>query len=177
MNMYGEKVAVLNAVWLSPVIPVLHIILLRILKNDKILIPTLIGSICYFGLWLWLTFSSFTFEFLSMPEVVRLLIAGGSTIGFMSMAYLTVIGHPFRGFTMNILINTELNQPVTSQEMILKMRKGERTNWFVRDRIQIMVKENLLKFESNSLKLLPKGVFIGRMGLIVKNFLNMGPGG
>ena len=60
--MYGEKIAVLNAVWLSPVIPVLHIILLRILKNGKIVIPTLICSSVYFGLWAWLTFST-----LAMP--------------------------------------------------------------------------------------------------------------
>ena len=44
MNINGEIAAVLNAVWLSPVIQVLHIILLRILKNGKIVIPTLIGS-------------------------------------------------------------------------------------------------------------------------------------
>ena len=177
MNIDGEIVAVLNAVLLSPVIPVLHIILLRILKNGKIVIPTLISSVSYFGLWSWITFSASVFDSLSVTEVVRILIAGGSTIGFIVFVYLGAIGHPFRGFTMDILINTELNQPITSQEMIQKLRKGKETNWFVIDRIQIMVKEKFVKIESDTLTLLPKGVFVGKMGLVVKKFLNMGVGG
>ena len=177
MNINGEIVAVLNAVWLSPVIPVLHIILLRILKNGKIVIPTLIGSSVYFGLWAWLTFSTLDFGSLSVTMVVRLLIAGGSTIGFMVFGYMEAVSQPFRGFTMEILINTEINQPITSETMIQKMRKGHETNWFVIDRIQIMVKEKFVKLENDTLTLLPKGVFVGKMKLVMNKFLNMGTGG
>ena len=61
--------------------------------------------------------------------------------------------------------------------MIQKMRKGHETNWFVIDRIQIMVKEKFVKLENDTLALLPKGVFVGKMRLVMNKFLNMGTGG
>ena len=51
------------------------------------------------------------------------------------------------------------------------------TNWFVTNRIQIMEELNLVQCKNEALTLLPKGVFAGKMGIIVKKVLNMGVGG
>ena len=63
------------------------------------------------------------------------------------------------------------------QEVMRKSGSDTKTNWFVTNRIQIMEELNLVQCTNEALTLLPKGVFAGKMGIIVKKVLNMGVGG
>ncbi|SVD52711.1 uncharacterized protein METZ01_LOCUS405565 [marine metagenome] len=177
MKIDGEILSVIVAIGLCPIVPIFHIILIRLLKKEEIILPTFFASFFYVSLWGFLVFRELSVYSLSIIAITRMLVAGICTIGFLVFTYMEAISQVFRGFTMNTLINVHYNQPMSFQEVIGKSGSETETNWFVTNRIQIMEDLNLVQCKDKALTLLPKGVFAGKMGIIVKKVLNMGVGG
>lgn len=173
----GEIGAVLTAVYLCPVLPLGHIVLVRLTRRETIVVPSLAASCIYVALWAATVFHSVDSGSLSAVATMRMLAAGLCTIGFLAFGYMEAVSHVFRGFTMGILLRVYLNQRLSFQEAMGAHSEGVRADELLEDRIRITMRLNLVQFDGESLTLTPGGRAAGKMGLIVKRMLNMRTGG
>ena len=103
-----EMLSVVIALLLCPVIPFCHVILNHITKSIMIVKHTLMASFLYVILWFISILYVKQFHLLNNYEISGLILSGASTIGLIVFGYIELIGHPFRGFSLELLINIYL---------------------------------------------------------------------
>ena len=166
--------AVFAALWTTPILPCIHILLLRVTKrSDKALIFMLLSFVFYTLGWFAIV-HPMQFNGKISGEV---LIAGLSTIGFFCLGYMEFFSMICRGFSLRIMVDVYLNKKLTLKQ-IIEQYGGQGTDWLLKKRIDGIQALDMVNVQDNVLSLKsPRGAFVGGMGLFVKNFLKMGSGG
>jgi len=147
------------------------------MENKEIIRPAFFVSIFYIIVWIFLVLETSEVDNLSLSILIRISLAGIPTMGFLVLGYLEAVALVFRGFTMDILLSVKLNQVSNFKEIVDKGIKGQGVDSLIKNRIDIMNSLGLIELKNNSIRLTrPKGILVGRMGIIVKKILNIGYG-
>ena len=166
-----EMYSVLLAVLLFPIVPLVHIILSRITKSLLILKHTLIGSIPYILIWFIIIFYVKHHFLINNIQFIRIVAGGVCTIGFIVLGYMELISQPFRGFSLELLVNIYLNESFNNkiQSQNLNIVSKE----LMKDRIHIMKKLNIVYTVGEELCLTPTGKLLSKIGINLKKFFKM----
>ena len=166
-----EMISVVIALLMCPVVPLVHIILSRITKSMLILRHTLIASIPYVIIWFIIVLYLKHYFLLNNFQFSRIIVGGACTIGFIIFGYMELISQPFRGFSLELLINIYLNESSKNKIQLRNLNKV--SNELINDRIHIMKKLNFVYTVGDEICLTSTGILLGKIGLNVKNILNM----
>ena len=82
-----------------------------------------------------------------------------------------LIGHPFRGFSLELLINIYLKESLTNKVPMRNL--NDISTDLIDDRIRIMERLNLIYFDGKEISLTLLGELIGKIGINFKKVLNM----
>ena len=104
-------------------------------------------------------------------EFSRLIVGGASTIGFIVFGYMELIGHPFRGYTLELLTNIYLQE--STGDATLMRSFNDISKDLMEDRIRIMKRYKMVNYDGNEVSLTLLGKLIGKIGISFKNSLNM----
>ena len=116
-----EMISVVIALLMCPVVPLVHIILSRITKSMLILRHTLIASIPYVIIWFIIVLYLKHYFLLNNFQFSRIIVGGACTIGFIIFGYMELISQPFRGFSLELLVNIYLDQFIFTVHVFLFM--------------------------------------------------------
>ncbi len=106
------------------------------------------------------------------------LIAGLSTAGFLCLGYLEAFSMLCRGFSLHIMTDIYKNEPLTLSGIISNYGKGRGAGWLLTKRIESLTALKMVSNNENAIELIkPRGLFVGKMGLLIKKNLQMGQGG
>ena len=166
-----EMISVVIALLMCPVVPLVHIILSRTTKSMLILRHTLIASIPYVIIWFIIVLYLKHYFLLNNFQFSRIIVGGACTIGFIIFGYMELISQPFRGFSLELLINIYLNE--SSKNKIQLRHLNKVSSVLMDDRIRIMKKLNFVYTVGDEICLTSTGILLGKIGLNVKNIFNM----
>lgn len=174
-NHSKELLAVLTAFISSPIVPIIHIALIRIFRNiDKAIKFMMLSFVIYGVFWV---VSFFIFNGFKSSSFLEL-IAGYSTVGFLCLVYAEVFSMICRGFSLRIITDIYLHSSLTFPQVIENYGGGMGMDWMLRKRIETMEALGMVKLEGDTIKIKrPWGTSVGRMGVMLKKNLKLGLGG
>jgi hypothetical protein len=167
--------SVLLAVTFFPVVPLLHIILIRFFKNKQSPFYFLVCSCLFYGLtWFGSVFYIIGFSSTFGAEM----IGGFSTVAFFSLGYAEIFSMVCRGFSLRIMIDTFLRGPLTIDQVVSNYGDGQGVDWMIKKRISGIESMGLVKWKNNQLVISSNQAFLfGKLGLWFKRTLKLGLGG
>ena len=170
-NYTPELISYFTVILLSPIIPLFHIILCKKFKRMIIVTYTMIATLPYIIIWLVVLFTIKSHYFLNNTDFIYLTIGGLSGIGSIMLSYMELIAQPFRGFTLDLLVNIYFNN--SSIESLQQKNINNISNKLLNDRIKIMEKYNFIHVNGDNYILSIHGNIVGKITIIVKNILKI----
>lgn len=172
MQKNTEVISVLLAVLCSLLLPVLHILLIRLLKDKGKIKLMMVSFAAYAAIWTALSISIIGYH------TVNQFIAGYFMIGFLCLGYAEAFSMLCRGFSLRIMMDIFSRGSLTLHEIIEGYGGGKGVDWMLKKRIETLKSMGLLGFDGEVLELMGKRAYIiGKTGLFLKRFLKMGTGG
>lgn len=175
IELKGPLLSVLLAIVLFPIKPLVHIILMRVFRRKQNPFGFLVdGFLIYALVWLGadLNFNGLNHNWGSE------MIAGLSTVAFLSLGYAEVFSMVCRGFSLRIMVDVFLNGPFTMDQVISNYSEGKGVDWLMKKRISGIESLDLVKWENAYLTMSSnRGFLIGNLGLWFKRTLKLGLGG
>jgi hypothetical protein len=176
LEIKGPLLAMLLGIFIFPIVPFTHMFLMQVFKNKQHPLGFLICSCLIYGL-VWLI-SYINFSGIFSPTIGEEILAGISTVAFLSLGYGEVFSMICRGFSLRILIDILINGPFTMDQVVLSYGEGKGVDWMIKKRITGIESLGLVKWENDQLKLNSnRALFLGKFGLWFKQKLKLGLGG
>ena len=166
----SEIITVLFSIILLPILPFIHIILLRLVSPIWIVRSTIISCLAYLLVLLLITYC-----FVGLSS--RNIIVACSMVGFFTFGYMEALSHVQRGFSMQILIDIQLYEGLTFSQVSNLVGKGHGIDWLVLNRVTIMESLGFVRFDDGKITLRKPGIIMGKLGLFVKQLLKLGKAG
>ena len=105
-------------------------------------------------------------------------IAGGSTAGFVCLAYMQVFSQICRGFSLRIIVEVDRCGKLDITGIMREYSDGRGVDWLVEKRIQVLEGLNMLIRRPDGLQVgAPRGLWVGRLGILIKRVIKPGQGG
>jgi hypothetical protein len=174
MSHRKEMVAVLTAVLLSPLVPIFHIALVRILKGSGAVKLMMLSFVFYGFSWLALNF------YLNNCTLIPFLalVTGYSMVGFLCLGYAEAFSMICRGFSLRIITDIFLHKSLTLPLIIERYAEGRGVDWLLKKRIQTLESLKMVKLNNEFVEIIGiRGNILGETGLFIKRVLKMGAGG
>lgn len=103
--------------------------------------------------------------------------AGLATVGFFCLGYMQVFSLTCRGFSLRILVELDKHGSLDLDGIAREYSDGRGMDWLQEKRLESMRSLDLIGRDGEALVLRPRGALAGRIGLLVKAVLGIGPGG
>ena len=175
LELKGPLLAVLLAILLVPVVPLIHIVLMRVFRQRQNPFGFLVvGCLVYGLIWLGADLCLSGFSSTLGSEM----LAGLSTVAFFSLGYAEAFSMVCRGFSLRILIDIFLNGPFTMDQVVSNYGEGRGVDWMMKKRITGIESMGLVKWEEGRLTIASsRALLLGKLGLCFKRILKLGLGG
>ncbi len=173
LESHFEMLSVLAALVAAVVIPVIHALMIRLSNKKLVVSSTLVAFSVYVA-----TYILTEFFYIGMANfTLRRFIAGVSTLSFIMLTYMECVSHIVRGFSMQMVIDAEIEGQLSLAQFVKKIGKGNGIDWLVTNRLEIMESLGLIKVKDNNIHLNWRSRFLGKLGILTKRVLKMGEGG
>lgn len=175
LRMPGECWAIALACGLVPVFVGCHVVLSRMEKDDTV--PgqrDLFRAVGLYGV-AWIVAALATWRTgLTLAQA----IAGLSTAGFVVLAYMQVYSQVARGFSLRLLVDVARCGGLDIGGMLREYSDGRGAQWLIDKRLRGLEQAGLAERRDGGLGLvMPRGAWVGRLGLLVKAILKPGQDG
>jgi hypothetical protein len=175
IELKGPLFSLLLAIFLFPLAPLAHIVLMRSFKYKQKPVSFLVGGCLVYSL-IWLGVNLYI-NGLS-ESLAAEMIAGFSTIFFFSLGYGEFFSMVCRGFSLRILVDIYLNKSSSFDQVTFNYGGGQGLDWMLQKRISGMGRLGMVKWEEGWLVISSDfGLRLGKFGLWFKKFLKIGLGG
>lgn len=148
-----------------------HIVVARAL-SPKIalrLLPPLLLT----GYWLW--YSIFVAQ---VPEAtLNDLFIGWGMLGSLTVVYTEVFLNLYRGFSYTLVSDIACHAPLTEDELCANFAGGIGEHEMMKRRFASMRRARLIAQDGTNTRLLPRGIFFGRMSAFLRTLLHLEAGG
>jgi hypothetical protein len=162
------------AIIISPVVPIVHIALIRLTRKvDQVVILMFSSFLAYGAIWL------LAFLFINRAEqgAIPAILGGGFLLAFFCLGYVEFFSMVCRGFSLRIIVDVYLKRALSLSE-IIENYGGEGMDWMVKKRLKTIESLGMARMNGNVVEIRkPLGTAVGRLGLLVKSTLKMGEGG
>jgi hypothetical protein len=169
-----ELTSILLAVGFSPLFFLLHVFLFRRRSETSPGFAQLLPAAGVYGLAWLLGLGVIRAGAFTATEIV----AGGSTAGFIVLAYMQVFSLTCRGFSLRVLVEIERWQGLDLDGIVREYSDGRGLDWLMEKRLAAIEKVGLIERRDGCVHVMrPWGVLAGQMGLVTKRLLRLGQGG
>jgi hypothetical protein len=169
-----ELTSILLAVGLSPLFFLLHVFLFRRRSENSPGFAQLLPAAGIYALAWLLGLGMVRSGVFTATEIV----AGGSTAGFIVLAYMQVFSLTCRGFSLRVLVEIERWQGLDLDGIVREYSDGRGLDWLMEKRLAAIEKVGLIERRDGLIHVVrPWGVLAGTMGLVTKRLLRLGQGG
>lgn len=169
----GELSALLAAILLSPLLPIIHVALLRVFRKANGSLILLAAFACYAGLW----FLIIALLRNTMRQSAAELIIGGSLTLAALLAYMEFFSVVCRSFSLRILVDIRERGALSLDDIYRSYAGGRGIEWLMEKRIGGLVSLGLVRRSGDVLEISPAGRMAGQLGLAAKRILDIGKGG
>lgn len=173
MNQFTPIAAVISAIFMFPVVPLMHIMLMRFSKRQKKLLFTFYPFVMYGILWLLLGFYINDFT----PIATSSLIAGISMILFLCIGYTRFFYLVCNSISLRITLDV-YSQGSLTLPRIIENYGGKGMDWLLKKRIEALQSLGMAEIDGDVIGVRsPLGTFFGKAGIIFKRVFKIGEGG
>lgn len=170
----GELSALLAAILLSPVLPILHIAFLRLCRKAGGSLVLVLAFSGYAALWFLVGECLHRGAWPNAGE----LLAGCSFMLAALVAYVEFFSVVCRSFSLRILVDIRANGALSPDEIHRNYAGGRGLDWLLEKRINGLVSLGLIRRHGDILEIAPVwGRIAGQLGLAAKLVLKIGKGG
>ena len=176
VEIQGALLAILAAIFLAPLAPLTHIMLMRVFKHKQRPFGFLVVGCLVYGLALLV--ADFYLNGFFEPGFWEEMLSGFSTVTFVCLGYGEAFSMVYRGFSLRILTDIYLKKSSSLDQVASDYGGGQGLDWMLQKRISGMEGLGAVRWKEEELIIGSNFWFrFGKFGIWFKNFFNMGLGG
>ena len=155
------------------IVPMLHVLIMRIWKKQPYALHVMIACFCI---------SALLFTWISSlkpdpPGGIHSIISGAAALLCLWLLYAELMFKLYRGFSHTLLTDIVRLAPASADDLMRDYAEGTRADGMMKRRMNVLVASGMITQVGNHLSLTPKGRRSAHMTSSFKSMLRLGRGG